>query len=153
MNGFRPTAWHTYGRTDARTHGRESLGLQRLRRETKGAKSIRTFDFSTLYTKIPHNLLKDAMKEIADFFFKGGLSHGVYITSKGVFWRKPAGDFRFYSNKPSRGVSWLPTVFLPGKLSKYRLKPPKDIVLGNPKKPDKTPNNGQNRFWVIKICF
>ena len=48
-------------------------------------------------------------------------------------------------NKPSRGVSRLPTVFIPRKLSKYRLKPPKD-VLGNLKKPDKTPKNGQNRF-------
>ena len=28
----------------------------------------------------------------------------------------------------------LPTIFLPKKLSKYRLKIPKDIVLGNPKK-------------------
>ena len=34
---------------------------------SKKAKSIRTFDFSTLYTKIPHNLLKDALKEIVDF--------------------------------------------------------------------------------------
>ena len=52
-----------------------------------------------------------------------------------------------YINKPSRGVSRLPTVFLPRKLSKYRLKPPKDILLGNPKKPDKTPKNGQ--FWTV----
>ena len=36
---------------------------------TKKAKSIRTFEFSTLYTKIPHNLLKDAMKEICGFLF------------------------------------------------------------------------------------
>ena len=38
---------------------------------SKQTKSIRTFDFSTLYTKIPHNLLKDALKEIVDFCFKG----------------------------------------------------------------------------------
>ena len=50
------------------------------------------------------------------------------------------------NNKPSRGVSRLPTVFLQRKLSKYRLKRPKYIVLGNPKKPEKTPKNGQNRF-------
>ena len=31
MNGFQATVWRTYVRTD----GRESLGLQRLRRETK----------------------------------------------------------------------------------------------------------------------
>ena len=35
MNGFQATAWRTYGRT----HGRESLGLQRLRRETKNGQN------------------------------------------------------------------------------------------------------------------
>ena len=35
MNGFRETASHTDERTDERTNGRDSLGLQRLRRETK----------------------------------------------------------------------------------------------------------------------
>merc|ERR1711965_1015099 len=33
----------------------------------KKAFSIRTFDFSTLYTKIPHHLLKGALSEIVDF--------------------------------------------------------------------------------------
>ena len=50
-------------------------------------------------------------------------------------------------------VSRLPTVFLAKKLSKYRLKQPKYIVLGTPKKPEKIPKNDQNRFWVIKQCF
>ena len=44
-------------------------------------------------------------------------------------------------------------VFLPNKMSKYRLRQPKYIVLWTPKKPDKIPKNGQNRFWVIKQCF
>ena len=39
MNGFRATAWRTDARTDARMNGRESLGLQRLRRETKKPRS------------------------------------------------------------------------------------------------------------------
>ena len=34
----------------------------------KQAVSVRTFDFSTLYTKIPHHLLRDALFEIVDFF-------------------------------------------------------------------------------------
>ena len=34
--------------------------------------TIRTFDFSTLYTKIPHNLLKAALIEIIEFVFNGG---------------------------------------------------------------------------------
>ena len=74
-----------------------------------------------------------------------------------IFFKKALGTFFYHlqaltkckvseKNKPTRGVSPLPTVFLPRKLPKYRLKPPKDIALGNPKKPDKTPKNGQNRF-------
>ena len=45
---------------------------------------IRTFDFSTLYTKIPHHLLRDALFEIVDFCFKGGISHEVYMTKADV---------------------------------------------------------------------
>ena len=41
----------------------------------------------------------------------------------------------FSCNKPSRGVSRLPNVFLAKKLSKYRLKRPKY----SSKKPEKTP--------------
>ena len=40
----------------------------------KQAVSVRTFDFSTLYTKIPHHLLRDTLFEIVDFCFKGGIS-------------------------------------------------------------------------------
>ncbi len=35
-------------------------------------------------------------------------------------------------NKPTRGVSRRPTVFLAKKLSKYRLKQPNYVVLGDP---------------------
>ena len=35
------------------------------------AKSISTFDFSTMYTKIPHNKLKSVMDEIVNFCFRG----------------------------------------------------------------------------------
>ena len=59
--------------------------------------SVRTFDFSTLYTKIPHNLLKEALFEIVDFVFKGGISNGVYVTKNGAIWRKTSGDFQMYS--------------------------------------------------------
>ena len=31
-----------------------------------------TYDFSTLRTNIPHNKLKDLMKELINFYFKGG---------------------------------------------------------------------------------
>ena len=43
----------------------------------KHALFVRNFDFSTLYTKIPHHLLRDC--------FKGGISNGVYVTKAGAF--------------------------------------------------------------------
>ena len=36
----------------------------------KRASSVWTFDFSTLYTNIPHDKLKHVMKEVIDFGFK-----------------------------------------------------------------------------------
>ena len=63
----------------------------------KKAATIRTFDFSTLYTKIPHNLLKAALIEIIEFVFKGGISNGVYVSKYGSVWRKPSGDSTLYT--------------------------------------------------------
>ena len=60
--------------------------------QKKKAVSIRTFDFSTLYTKIPHHLLKGALFEIVDFCFKGGISKGVYVNKTDAYWRKPCKD-------------------------------------------------------------
>ena len=59
-------------------------GIDKINKK-KQAVSVRTFDFSTLYTKIPHHLLRDALFEIVDFCFKGGISHGVYVTKAGAF--------------------------------------------------------------------
>ena len=38
----------------------------------KGAKDISTFDFSTLYTKLPHHDLIKVLQEIVEFVFNGG---------------------------------------------------------------------------------
>ena len=46
-------------------------------------KSMATFDFSTLYTKIPHEKLLNVMNEICDFCFQGG-SHNVLSVSTSV---------------------------------------------------------------------
>jgi hypothetical protein len=62
------------------------------------AKSIMTFDFTTLYTKIPHNLLILALDEIIDFCFKGGISKAVYIGLHGASWRE-SGEARMYSKR------------------------------------------------------
>ena len=51
-----------------------SLPLERIRKinKRKNAKQISTFDFSTLYTKIPHDKLLDILYKVVDFVFKGG---------------------------------------------------------------------------------
>ena len=49
----------------------------------KNAKSISTFDFSTLYTKIPHKDLIDKLSKIITFVFEGGDAKYVNISEKG----------------------------------------------------------------------
>ena len=58
--------------------------------------SITTFDFATLYTKIPHALLIEALNDIVDFAFQGGVANAVYINKYGASWRNSA-DARAYT--------------------------------------------------------
>ena len=51
-----------------------------------GAKTINTFDFSTLYTKIPHEKLLEVLNELIDFCFKGGTHDLIAITSRYARW-------------------------------------------------------------------
>lgn len=47
------------------------------------AKCISTFDFSTLYTKLPHDKLIDVLNNIIDFCFKGGTKNKIGINYLG----------------------------------------------------------------------
>ena len=55
--------------------------LERINRRNN-AKSISTFYFSTLYTKIPHDQLIDRLGKIIDVLFSGGKKKCIRI-SKG----------------------------------------------------------------------
>ena len=50
-----------------------SLSLECISK-IKNTKQIGTFDFSTLYTKIPHDKLFGILYEVVDFVFKGATS-------------------------------------------------------------------------------
>ena len=50
------------------------------------AKTITTFDFSTLYTSIPHDKLKNAMREIINFGFRNEDKFYIGITKYGAKW-------------------------------------------------------------------
>ena len=52
------------------------------------AKSLSTFDFSTLYTKIPHDKLKKVLNEIIDFAFKGGTREFIKVYNSTAYWTK-----------------------------------------------------------------
>ena len=49
----------------------------------KSAKCLSSFDFSTLYTKIPHDKLIKVLTEIIDFVFKGGTRDKVSFHKSG----------------------------------------------------------------------
>ena len=54
----------------------------------KTAKSMSTFDFSTLYTKIPQDKLLYALNETTDLAFKGGTRDYVTVYNSGAFWSR-----------------------------------------------------------------
>jgi len=53
----------------------------------KSAKSVSSFDFSTLYTKIPHDKLVTVLCKIIDFVFKGGIRKKIAVNRYGTaYW-------------------------------------------------------------------
>ena len=63
------------------------------------ARCISTFDFSTLYTKIPHNLLVKVLNEIIDFVFKGSIRNKIGFTTKSVYWTNKGVGKRFFTRE------------------------------------------------------
>lgn len=54
----------------------------------KKAKDISTFDFSTLYTKLPHADLLRVLNSHIDFAFDGGTKNYLGFSGTKVFWKK-----------------------------------------------------------------
>ena len=83
--------------------------LNRINRK-KNAKSISTFDFSTLYTKLPHDKLIKELSEVIDFVFNSGNSKYVAISSFGkAYWskNKPKTSIAFTKNSLKLAVKHL----------------------------------------------
>ena len=52
-------------------------------------KSIAKYDFSALYTKLPHDKLKSKLSDIVDFLFKGGDKTLIRLSNNGTaYWGK-----------------------------------------------------------------
>ena len=70
-------------------------GLNKRRKPT----SISTFDFSTLYTKFPHNKLLMVINSLIDFCFDGGESKYITFNNYGARWVKNIKDNVICLNK------------------------------------------------------
>ena len=76
------------------------------------AKSISTFDFSTLYTKLPHDKLKYVLHHITDFCWKGCSGYKIRVNDHGAYWSKGMGknkdkDFEFTQDQVKNAISYL----------------------------------------------
>ena len=59
--------------------------------DNKSAKSISCFDFSTLYTNIPHDKLLERLNDLIDFAFKGGNYNNICFNYNGTaYWGRKA---------------------------------------------------------------
>ena len=55
------------------------------------AKRISCFDFSTLYTNIPHDKLLEKLNDLVDFAFKGGNCNNICFNFNGsAYWGRKA---------------------------------------------------------------
>ena len=61
------------------------------------AKTISTFDFSTLYTKLPHSDLINVLKYIIDFVFQGGNKKYIDFSRNTAFWSHKPKHLNFFT--------------------------------------------------------
>ena len=76
----------------------------------KSAKCVSSFDFSTLYTKIPHDKLIEVLSKIIDFVFKGGTRKKIAVNRRGfAYWVDASKSARSKYTKESiiKAVSYL----------------------------------------------
>ena len=76
----------------------------------KKAKSISTFDFSTLYTKIPHDKLIKELSEVIDFVFDAGNCKYIAISkNEKAYWSKtkPKSSVSFTQNSLKTAMKHL----------------------------------------------
>ena len=65
----------------------------------KNAKSIATFDFSTLYTTIPHDLLIKVLSEIITFVFKSSIRNRIGFSPSSIYWTSKGMDKRYFTKQ------------------------------------------------------
>ena len=72
------------------------------------AKTLSSFDFSTLYTNIPHTKLFNELSEILKFVFKGGRNTNISINRYGTArWTKRSNKYCYDLDKITRAIKYL----------------------------------------------
>ena len=69
--------------------------------ENRCAKSVATYDFSTLYTNIPHNSLKEALSIIVEKCFSNSRMKYITINNSEAYWSKNPSTKLFSFSKPT----------------------------------------------------
>ena len=97
----------------------------------KKVKSISTFDFTTPYTAIPHNLLIKVLSEVIDFVFKSKAPSRISFSETSVYWTSNGCGRRYFTSQTLIDViSFLftKTFFTIGNLVfKHKMDIPMDI--------------------------
>ena len=80
--------------------------------DRNNAKTVSTYDFSTLYTKIPHLKLKEVLHELTDFCFKGCTNSKILIHKNGARWShdpkpKKEGQIQLNKKQVKDAISYL----------------------------------------------
>ena len=72
-------------------------------------KTMSTFDFSTLYTKIPHSKLLEVLNSLVDFCFRGGEHKKLSVSNTGARWvtRSNKKSCIFDKEKVKEGLKFL----------------------------------------------
>ena len=74
------------------------------------ASSVSCFDFSTLYTKIPHSKLVKVLHELVDFCFKGGNAEFIAVNQYRAYWtnqKKSSDAFTFSKASLKNAIKYL----------------------------------------------
>ena len=74
--------------------------------QRRTVRTVDTYDFSTLYTTLPHEKLIGVLHEIVEFCFKGGVKKSLKVTDRGhVSWCK--GERYWTAEKVKKMVTFL----------------------------------------------
>ena len=74
----------------------------------KKARTISTFDFTTLYTKIPHTKLIDVLSKLVDSIFSGTVRTRMAVGNKMAYWVKGTSKNQTYnSNQVKSSLEFL----------------------------------------------